>query len=100
MDTVLDFLCKETTPPNQTFPSRLKQFLQGNVRIQDMLSAQDNNNKTPIGIIKSQGDSTAKNSCFINNIQTNQSGGKSRRSRKQNKRALKKSKKSRKTARK
>jgi len=100
MDTVLQFLCKETTPPNQIFPSRLKQFLQGNAGIQQMLSEQDLYGKTPIRIVTSQNESIAKNSCFINNIKTTQSGGKSRRSRKQNKRALKKSKKSRKTARK
>jgi hypothetical protein len=97
MDTVLQFLCKETTPPNQIFPSRLKQFLQGNAGIQQMLSEQDLYGKTPIRIVTSQNESIAKNSCFINNIKTTQSGGKSRRSRKQNKQALAKSKQSKKS---
>jgi hypothetical protein len=104
MKPVLDFLCENTTPPDQTYPSRLKQFLMSNDGIQQMLSAANDAGKTPFDIVKSVPSDSA-NKCFITNIyKSNQSwfGGKSRRNRKQAKktRKSKKSKKTRKVSRK
>jgi hypothetical protein len=110
MKPVLDFLCENTTPPDQTYPSRLKQFLMSNDGIQQMLSAANDAGKTPFDIVKSVPVYSA-NKCFITNIYNPTSGeqfksqlygGKSRRNLKQAKktRKSKKSKKTRKASRK
>lgn len=106
MKPVLDFLCENTTPPNETYPSRLKQFLMSNDGIQQMLSATNEAGKTPFDIVKPVPSDSA-NKCFITNIyKSNQSwfGGKSRRNRKhkhaKKTRKSKKSKKTRKASRK
>jgi hypothetical protein len=106
MQPVLDFLCENTTPPDQTYPSRLKQFLMSNDGIQQMLSAANDAGKTPFDIVKSVPVYSA-NKCFITNIyKSNQSwfGGKSRRNLKhkhaKKTRKSKKSKKTRKASRK